>query len=208
MKSYSLHELDLKIIDLIGYENGFFIEAGANDGIRQSNTYLLEKDYGWTGLLVDPNPNMIKECALNRPNSIVEHYALVSSNYKKKSIIGDFNGCLMSSVHDENDWDNPFFHKQKTFKNLISVPAITLTKLLQKHNASKVDFFSLDVEGYEISVLNGLDFSIFRPKYILIETSNNFEIQEKIRNYMNKKQYNFLTALSGNDDLFIDSTNK
>ena len=69
---------------------------------------------------------------------------------------------------------------------------------------NKIDFFSLDVEGYELSVLNGLDFGQFRPSYILIETANDQNYQDIIKDYMQKKDYKFLESLSGNDDLFMD----
>lgn len=36
---------------------GTFLEFGAYDGITFSNTYLLEKNFGWTGLLIDPIPS-------------------------------------------------------------------------------------------------------------------------------------------------------
>ena len=42
MNSYGLNELDLKIFNIVKHiENGFFIEAGANDGVRQNNTLVL-----------------------------------------------------------------------------------------------------------------------------------------------------------------------
>ena len=43
---------------------GFFIEAGANDGEFISNTLELEKKYGWTGLLIEPNPYMLVKLRL------------------------------------------------------------------------------------------------------------------------------------------------
>ena len=64
----------------------------------------------------------------------------------------------------------------------------------------------MDVEGYEISVLNGLDFTKYRPKYILIETENRLNYQNVIRDYMIEKNYKFLERLSLNDDLFIDNS--
>jgi len=54
----------LKYID---YPNGFFIEAGANDGIAQSYTYELEKN-GWRGILIEPSSEAFENCMLNRSN--------------------------------------------------------------------------------------------------------------------------------------------
>ena len=213
--SYSLHNLDTLMLEYINYTDGFFVEAGANDGLSQSNTALYEFDYGWNGLLVEPNFKKYLDCKKIRKNSIVENYALVSSNYTHKIIKGDFDNqdcenSLMSMVIDDGDYqdDNLLYYRNEKVKNnkIIEVPVITIDELLTVHKISKIDFFSLDVEGYEISVLNGMDFSNIRPKYFLIETANKENYQKTVRNYMKDKDYCFITRLSGNDDLFVDNT--
>ena len=54
----------------LDFKNGFFIEVGAHDGIFQSNTLNLEKNLGWTGVLIEPSLNAYLECLKNRPKSI------------------------------------------------------------------------------------------------------------------------------------------
>lgn len=207
---FSLHDLDKKMLKYINYENGVFIEAGANDGLAQSNTAYFEKNLNWTGLLVEPNKHFYDNCKKNRTNSIVENYALVSNNYNKQYINGNFNDTasngLMCMVTDECDHYDQHIenHKKRKQQNRVEVKTATLTSLLEKNNITKIDFFSLDVEGYEISVLNGLDFIKYRPKYILIETENRLNYQSVVRDYMIEKNYKFLERLSLNDDLFID----
>lgn len=213
MESYALNELDIKIKNLFPEGGKFFIEAGFNDGITQSNTYLLEKEYEWKGLLVEPNIKICEKCKINRPNSIVENYALVSSNFDGDFISGDFDHdsghSLMSSVFHETSSDLPIHINERSHResvyNIISVPTITLDKLIRKHQIEKIDFVSLDVEGYEIEVLNGIDFSYIRPIYFLLETSNDETMQERVRGYMKNKNYKFIQPLSGNDDLFLDN---
>jgi FkbM family methyltransferase len=208
---YGLDDLDKKLLKYINYKNGFFIECGANNGIAQSNTLYYERNLEWRGLLIEPNYNLFKQCIINRPSSIVENYALVSKNYEKSTIRGNFKcreGTLTSMIVDKSDYFDPHLEYERSKKNkneIIEVNAITLTELLVKHNIKQIDFFSLDVEGYEIDVLNGLDFSIFRPKFILIETENREIYQNTIRNFMDCKNYKFIERLSGNDDLFIDN---
>ncbi len=206
---YGLNELDKKMLKYINYSNGFFIECGANDGIKQSNTYYFEKNLCWKGLLIEPNFLLYQKCLINRPNSIVENYALVSKNYSLSTISGNFNcECgLTSMITDKSDYFDDHLEKERLNKNkneIINVNAITINELLLKHKIDNIDFFSLDVEGYEIDVLNGLDFTNFRPKFILIETENRESYQNTIRKYMYNKEYVFLERLSGNDDLFID----
>ena len=60
------------------------------------------------------------------------------------------------------------------------------------------DFFSLDVEGAEIEVLKGIDFSLYNFKYILVETRS----IENIKNYLESKKYNLIEKLSHHDYLF------
>jgi FkbM family methyltransferase len=208
---FSLHDLDKKMLKYINYENGVFIEAGANDGLTQSNTAYFEKNLNWTGLLVEPNKHFYNNCKKNRTNSIVENYALVSNNYNKQYINGNFNDTvsngLMCMVTDDCEhYDEHIENHKKEKKNRVEVKTATLTSLLEKNNITKIDFFSLDVEGYEISVLNGLDFIKYRPKYILIETENRLNYQIVVRDYMIEKNYKFLERLSLNDDLFIDNS--
>lgn len=209
--SYGLHGLDKKLLKYLNFSNGVFVEAGANDGISQSNTALYEFEYGWTGLLIEPNFQKYLECKRNRKQSIVENYALVSHNYKMNTISGNFNQTgyvesLTSLVYDSGDWCDEYLkqNKEQIVDNLVDVPAITLTKLLEKNNLSQIDFISLDVEGYEISVLNGLDFSRFSPKFFLVETTTYENRKLAIIDYMFEKGYNILMdeELGVNDVLF------
>jgi hypothetical protein len=83
-------------------------------------------------------------------------------------------------------------------KNFSAQP-ITLTEILKNNNSPKIiDLFSLDVEGYEFKVLEGIDFKNYKFKYFLIET-NNFN---KLNHYLVTKKYKFINKLSHHDYLF------
>jgi FkbM family methyltransferase len=58
---------------------------------------------------------------------------------------------------------------QKITSYELTVPARTLTAVLDRHRPRAIDFFSLDVEGFELEVLKGLDFGKYRPKWMLVE---------------------------------------
>ena len=197
----------------LNFSDGFFIEAGANNGVDQSNTIRLEQSFGWKGLLVEPNPHKFNECVRNRPNSICENFALVSSNYPSDTIQGDFahtdtGNSLMGLVSDPGDFfdDELLYYKEQRKRDceILSVPAISISDLLRKHNITNIDFFSLDVEGYEISVLNGLDFNSHRPKYFLIETTTYQHRIDAVMNYMTTKKYKMVDRVSINDILYED----
>src|SRR3954454_19731642 len=69
--------MDVRLAELIGGD-GYFVEAGANDGYAQSNTYYLERFHGWRGLLVEPIPSLAAEARRNRPDASVVECALTS----------------------------------------------------------------------------------------------------------------------------------
>jgi hypothetical protein len=79
---------------------------------------------------------------------------------------------------------------------------MTLTNILKKNNSPKlIDLFSLDVEGHEFDVLEGIDFNNYKFKYFLIET-NNFN---KLNNYLIAKKYKFIDRFSDHDFLFTSN---
>jgi len=82
-KYYALDDIDKKLEKYLNYNNGFFIEVGANDGINQSNTYYLEKERNWRGILIEPAPNNYISCKKNRSNLNRFYFnACVSFEYK------------------------------------------------------------------------------------------------------------------------------
>jgi len=167
-------ELLKKIALVLNSKNGFYIEAGANNGIEQSNTLNLEMELNWSGLLIEPSDSAFKQLVINRPNNIKINSALVSFNYTKDKISGDFNsGSLMSKVSPDFIFTNLYSYFKKLARWIKKaekkVLANTLQSILDHHNITEVDFFSLDVEGYEVEVLKGLNFSLIKPKALLIE---------------------------------------
>ena len=186
-------------------ENGFFIELGANDGLNQSNTALLEFSRGWKGILIEPSVNAFNKCKAVRPNSICLNMACVSDTYVGDSIEGDFNGSMMSSVNGI----------RRGTAELVRVQVSTLEKILDSYQVKTIDFLSLDTEGYEHDILRGLNLKKYRPKYMLIEIYSK-QYSELVA-FLEENKYILMCNLSGynhkdnalwdgthNDYLFID----
>lgn len=171
-----LNGLDDFLDSYLDFEDGYFIEAGANDGINQSNTYHLEAARSWKGLLIEPNPRLSKQCRWNRPRSHVVNAALVSDSYAKSTIelydadlMSITSEALSQSEREHLEQGVEIQHLDKV--EMIEVPAKTLTSILDQVQCPEaIDFFSLDVEGYELEVLSGLDLNRYKPRLFLIET--------------------------------------
>ena len=166
-------------------DGGTYLEAGAHDGIFFSNTYELEKlGSKWKGVLIEPSPIAFQLLLKNRPNNHLFNCALVGSSSLKK-IWGTFlSGSPVSTVVPELRHQDikPPKHKitaiwraiiWKSLKirrlpKLIEVPARTLASLCEELCIKSLEVMILDVEGYELSVLQG--FGVIRPKILVVET--------------------------------------
>jgi FkbM family methyltransferase len=171
----ALNELDRKLKKHLDFDNGFFIEAGGNDGLSQSNTYWFERFRGWRGILVEAVPHQAEMCRLNRPRARVVNAALVADAAMKSVRIKAAN--LMAFIPGTRSAEEEAAHlldaasvQQLADIPEIEVPAMTLAAVLEMHGNPRVDLFSLDVEGYELPVLEGMDIARNRPRFILVET--------------------------------------
>jgi len=160
-KSYSQFGEDIIIREYfknIGIDKGVFIEAGAYDPFNLSQTCLLENS-GWSGILVEPMPEAAQRCRENRPNSNVFECALgsVSSDDKVAMVIPDADSQATLDVESEIEG------------RTIQVEIKKLDDILDQAGITKVNFFALDVEGFEIDAMQGFDFEKHDPDLILIE---------------------------------------
>jgi FkbM family methyltransferase len=161
--------MDRRLDEIIDRDGGFFIEAGANDGYMQSNTYWLERFRGWRGLLVEPMPELAEQARRNRPDSTVMQCALVPEGHAGpvRMRFGDLMSTVVG-VHDA-EWAAGGLSYGWRESYELDVDGRTLSALLDEIGVGEIDLLSLDIEGYEVPALNGLDLTRHAPRYVLIE---------------------------------------
>ena len=197
-KFNSIYNLDKKMLKYLDYKNGYYIECGAYDGVNQSNTWYYEKILNWKGVLIEPNFKKFQLLTKYRKkNNIFVNCALVEKNYKKKDI-KIFKKGLASATYDKNLFKKDYFqqyHKLPYYYSKVD----NLTHILSKANAPKlIDFFSLDVEGYEENIIKGINFNEFNFRYFLIETQN-----PNVNRILHKNNYDLIGKLSPTPDLLF-----
>lgn len=169
--------------------NGFFIEAGAGD--MGDATLILEKEYGWKGLIVEPIDELFKSLQLNR-RCIVDNSLLWNKTGIQKTFIVPNNRPLYASIQETiTDEKKNLFTENVSIKYKIT---ITLNDIIKQYNINNIDYLCLDAEGSELSILQALNFNSIRPKLISIECIEPQEIllqndYIKVENPFKPKQY-------------------
>jgi len=192
--------------DLLSRET-FYLEAGANNGWKRSNTYFLEHLYGAHGFLIEPSPSAFSELLIRRSNrNIFINSCLVSSDYQEDTV-EMFYSDLMTCISDPDKLESDFCPKthsiigQKYFYGgtfSFHSPVTTLTSLCLMHHVYRIDLLSLDLEGSELFALQGIDFNKIDIKYILLET----KCIDPILHFLSQHRYSLLKQISPVDFLF------
>lgn len=141
----------------------FYIEAGANDGIFQSRSLHLYNNPEYFGILIEPLPDVYNRCCANRKNRTkLYNCALVDFDHKEKHI-----PINLHNQHSAMACIN--MASSEKYLGPINVDARTLESILAENNIVEIEYFYLDVEGYEPNVLRGIDFSKRIFRYLEIE---------------------------------------
>jgi FkbM family methyltransferase len=162
---------------------GYFVEFGATNGVELSNTFLLEKEFGWSGICAEPGKVWHKELTKNRKCHI--DYHCVWNVTGKKISFHESELAYLSTVSEYKTAADANIKNRMAGKKY-DVETITLEDLLNKYSAPKrIDYLSIDTEGSEYEVIRDFDFQSWDIQAITIE-----------HNYMpqRKKIYELLTS--------------
>jgi len=194
--------------DKLPHRDGFYVELGANDGVRFSNSYYFEVNKGWKGVLIEPAPNLYVTCKKKRgANNVVFCNACVSFDYKEEFVRMKY--CDSMTISDNLDLDigdhDKFVEGGEQYLNegestfIFGAKSATLNSLLKEAEApALIDFLSLDVEGAELEVLKGVDFTKYNFRYMVIECRD----IDKMNAYLTEFNYSFEKKITHRDYLF------
>ncbi len=183
-------------------KNGIFLEIGADDGVRHSNTKFFE-ELGWSGMCIEASPKRFKLLVKNR-NCICENYAVSDSIGEVKFMDISGYGTQLSGIIDKYDEEhiNRIDEGIKQYsgkKEIITVKTELLNNLLGKHHINEIDFCTIDTEGGEYDILKTIDFNTYNIKIILVE--NNYK-DSKVNEFLLKNGYEKKCKLKI-DDVYI-----
>ena len=196
---YGQHKEDQYIIETFfrNKKNGVFLELGALDGVKFSNTYYLEKHMGWTGVLIEPTKVLFENLKINRPKSKCYNY-----------IISETRNNVQFALYNNADAMNRIqkYNHHSDANHIISYPTKYLSEILDDASIDYIDFFSLDVEGAELEVLKTMNWDI--PVHIIlaeIKATNKYSIKknEQCRELLTSKGFIYHSS-TRTDEVWIN----
>lgn len=180
-----------------GRTNGYFLDFGAFDGTDMSNTLYLERERGWRGICVEPNPSYYPMLCASR-NVVSVNLALWPQSRQVLSMV-DAHGLSSFEALKENDSNAEM--RVRSIKRVVEVDTINPTELLDRFEApTTIEYMSLDVEGAEYDVLTGLDLNRYDIGLMTIEHDCSEERKQKVREHLSAFGYEALTL--SYDDFF------
>lgn len=182
--------------------DGFFVEVGGCEGFNISNTYLLEKNFNWNGIIVEPAKYWHNDLVKNRSCHIDFNCVWSSSDQTILFNETDEASIEFSTIDSFSSLDQ--YASRRVDGKKYPVTTISLADLLKKYNApEQIDYLSIDTEGSEFEILNNFDFEQYQIKVITCE-HNYSSNRDLIYNLLTSKGYTrMFNILSQWDDWYI-----
>ena len=203
--------------DLVIYQNffkslysnkGVFVEMGAFNGMKESNSRFYDECLQWEGLLVEPNPLMTKSILESRPHAHKLFYAPSCTREEEAANHTISFHATKSTMATVDGID-----EAADATTLVEVPCGTLTDpLLDLLGGQTINFFSLDVEGAEPLILRNLDLDRVRVNIFMVESLNRMcekgcDSRLEVRRILVEKyQYVLFPDVVSKSDLYLHPT--
>jgi FkbM family methyltransferase len=178
---------DLWVLSETGSQrNGFFVEIGAFDGVALSNSYLLEKGYGWRGLLVEPNPRYAGAIRATRSASL-DVRPVHGASGERVDMFFVRDAPELSAMEDFAFNDS--HATEREIHDTVTQTTVSLNDLLLEYHAPRtIDFMSIDTEGNEVAILTTFDFDRYDIRFMCIE-HNHTTAEQTLDEIMSRHRY-------------------
>ena len=178
----------------------FFVEIGGYDGEKHSNSLFFEHERGWDGFLVEAIRFTFQQM-VRRDRKCAMVHACVSNTVKSMHfrVAGGLTSAieLESASHaDRTRKDSEIYGRDYTlegFGNIMETNCTSLNTILKLLNTSHIDYFSLDVEGAELAIVESIDFESLTVDVFSIEVAEN---AGQIDKFMKKRPRSSFSARS------------
>ncbi len=145
---------------------GIFVDVGARDGVTISNSVYLERKFGWTGIAIEPHPDLFAKLVRRRRcdcrNVAASASAADGLDFVKFLEEPFGNSGLLSTFREPE--------RLKAIKHeIIRVPCKPLSEIIG--DLKLIHYLDIDVEGHELAVLRGIDFSRVEIRIVGVEVS-------------------------------------
>lgn len=176
---------------------GSYLEIGGHNGIDGSNTYWLHEQLGWRGMLIEANPGSYKNLVKSRPADFGLHAAIC----KTASVVHYADRATVSGIYEfMSEKFKKRWWSDVDVSKLMTIDCVPLGGILGMLNIRHFNFFSLDVEGAELQVLESLDLDCVSFDVLCIEADGTApEKEAAIKALLEKNGYKLHSHVQTND---------
>lgn len=192
---------DLFVLSALNFkQDGFFVEFGATNGVKSSNTHLLEVQFGWTGILAEPARSWHADLRRNRKSAIDTRCVWSRSGESVEFVEPEMAG--LSTIRAFAACDDQA--ENRASGRIYEVETVSLDDLLEAWAApERIDYLSIDTEGSEYEILGAFDFSRRHISVITCEHNHTTKRDEVFRLLSSHGFHRVHEDVSGVDDWFI-----
>ncbi len=199
--SQYLQDMFVDIVFFNKAEKGYFVDIGAYDGIKFSNSFYFEKNKNWNGIAVEPNKQVFERLKQNRTCNLIN--GVISEidgevDYMRIEGEGEMLSGIVSNFAEKHI--DRIAESVKDFggnKFIETVNSNSIKTILRQFKVNSISLLSIDTEGSELQILKSFPFDIIKPRVILVE--NNFRKNE-FSEFLTSKGYHFCFRLG--DDIY------
>ncbi len=184
-----------------GKERGTFVDIGANDGVTLSNTLFFEERRQWTGLCVEPLPEIFEKLREARERAFCENVCVSQTEGTLDFAMVEGEDMLSGIVESMDKRHHRRIEKEKGRLRMLRLPSLRLQTLLEKYALDQVDFLSIDTEGSELEVLRSVDFDKTKVGVVCVENNSG---RKDVRRHLEERGFAYYVTLGDLDDLYVN----